>query len=252
MDKNRLGHVIIVITVAILFTVFLLIMIPAFNREQPQIVLPDEENVSESTDHSNEGDSEQLVARVEVTPDTVQAVVATLDRPKDYMAKMTLTTFWSGGEGRTTVAAYVTGPYMRTDMRLPSGQVKHMIRDEEQTYIWYNQKKSIYTVENGEFSGDEDQWLPTYEDLLALDTDSVLKAEYKNYQETPCIFAEVRGALEGYTERYWISVDNGLLVAAERLQADQIVYRMEATEVTIGNPESAFFVLPDGRELLKN
>ena len=47
-------------------------------------------------------------------------------------------------------------------------------------------------------------------------------------------------------DRYWISVESGLLVAAERLQYEHTVYQMESLSVTVGEPPDSVFTLPDG------
>ena len=53
----------------------------------------------------------------------------------------------------------------------------------------------------------------------------------------------------GYGERYWISVDSGLLVCAETRLEDQLVYRMTAYGVERPLPAEADFQLPDGTVL---
>ena len=54
----------------------------------------------------------------------------------------------------------------------------------------------------------------------------------------------------GYTERYWISVDSGLLVAAETEKDGEVVYAMTARDVVSPLDETqGIFVLPDGTVL---
>ena len=54
----------------------------------------------------------------------------------------------------------------------------------------------------------------------------------------------------GYAQRYWVSVDTGLLVVAERLQKGETVYRMAALEADQTAPPAETFTLPDGTDLL--
>ena len=63
-----------------------------------------------------------------------------------------------------------------------------------------------------------------------------------------CIYAETKEDENGYAERYWVSVDTGLLTAAQRLQNGEEVYRMERVAVSMGEPEAALFTLPDGTD----
>lgn len=65
-----------------------------------------------------------------------------------------------------------------------------------------------------------------------------------------CIYVETAEDDWGYTQRYWVSVDTGLLVVAERLQDGETVYRMAALAVDQTAQDEKLFTLPDGTELL--
>ena len=64
-----------------------------------------------------------------------------------------------------------------------------------------------------------------------------------------CIFVETAADDGGYIERYWVSVSNGLLCAAEKLQGEDVVYRMAGMSVDSGNVAEDAFTLPDGTVL---
>ena len=217
MHKRKMGTVPVIVTVIILVMVFLFLLYASLSHRQPQITLPAEQDSTDLTVPGEPGADGDPVTRVEVTPETVQNVIATLDRPEHYWRAMTITTYWSGGSGMTTVQAYVRGDMIRMDTTLPGGQVRHMVHTQEQTYLWYNGERRYLTLQTGAFSEDDELWIPTY---------------------------------DGYSQRYWVAVDSGLLIAAERLQNGQTVYRMESPEVTVGEPEASLFVLPDGKNLL--
>ena len=53
----------------------------------------------------------------------------------------------------------------------------------------------------------------------------------------------------GYVERYWVSVSDGLLCAAEKLNGDEVVYRMAGMTVDTAAPGADAFTLPDGTKL---
>ena len=54
----------------------------------------------------------------------------------------------------------------------------------------------------------------------------------------------------GYRERYWISVDSGLLAAAETEKDGQVVYAMPSRDVVSPLDElQGIFTLPDGTVL---
>lgn len=252
MDKGKMGTVTIGVTVIILLTVFLFILYASFNQDRPQIVLPEESGYSDVTSPGSAENGTDSVTRVEVTTETVQNVIATLNRPEAYLRTITITTCWSGGEGTVTVNSYVSGESVRMDTVLAGGQVRHTIRTAEKTYLWYNSERSVSVVNTGDFSADAEQWIPTYEDLLDMDRTRIAEAGYESYLELDCIYAVTAEDSHGYSERYWVSVDNGLLIAAERLQNGQTVYRMEGSNVTVGEPDAALFTLPDGTLLSGN
>lgn len=249
MDKGKMGHVTIVITVLILCAVFFLIVFTSMNRNRPQIVLPDDGAAPGYAQNGEGIGTENQVLRVEVTPETVQDVIATLERPEAYARTIAITTMWSGGSGTVSLDVYTLPELTRMDMLLMDGQTRHTIQTEDTVYIWYNRERAVYTAARGAFDADAEQWIPTYEDLLALDGAQILEAGYDTYWNTDCVYAATAADPDGYAERYWVSVDTGLLIAAERLQNDETVYRMEELSVTIGEPEAARFVLPDGTAL---
>ena len=47
-------------------------------------------------------------------------------------------------------------------------------------------------------------------------------------------------------ERYWVSVADGLLYAAERTWNGGLVYRFTASPLDAELPEESLFLLPDG------
>ncbi len=250
MDKGKMGTVTIVITMAILVVVFLLILFASFRQTQPRITLPEEPASVDETVPDGENGSGALVSPVEVTADTVQNVIATLHRPEGYGMRMTITTYWSGGSGQTQVYSAVRDGVVRTDLTLPGGQVRHALRTGAQTYVWYNKESAVSVLNNGDFSADDEQWIPTYEDLLQAEPQRIAAAGYESQLDVDCIYAVTAEDSRGYSERYWVSVQDGLLIAAERLQDGQTVYRMEMTELTAGEQDAAQFTLPDGTVLL--
>ena len=57
---------------------------------------------------------------------------------------------------------------------------------------------------------------------------------------------ETRPDGDGYQDCYWVSVDSGLLVAAERLWQGKLIYRFSAGEPEISPQGEDLFLLPDG------
>ena len=210
--------------IVILVVLVVLLMLVSNLRRSSRVVLPDTNTSAEGGgDLPAEGGA---LTVVEVTPETVQAAIETLHRPEAY--------------SRT-----VTVEYLWTD-----GQVRHSITDGETTFIWYNGESEVYTGPAGAISADAEETIPTYEDVLALSPERIVQADYRVVSDVRCIYAETAEDAWGYAQRYWVSVDTGLLVVAERLQKGETVYRMAALEADQTAPPAETFTLPDGTDLL--
>ena len=190
-------------------------------------------------------------SRVEVTTDTVQRVVATLERPESYARTITVETVGEDGNvGQTTAQVVVDGGWTQVTATLPDGRVCHSIVGEEKRYVWYDDQRSWQEYPAQERSADLSQRLPTYEDVLALDKNSITAAGYVERDGLPCIYVEAGPTRLGYVDRYWISEASGLLMAAETEKDGELVYTMSSYEVVSPMEQAAgIFTLPDGTAL---
>ena len=75
-------------------------------------------------------------------------------------------------------------------------------------------------------------------------------ADSRSVADVNCIYVETVQDPEGYTQRYWVSVETGLLVASERLLEGETIYRMAPLTADLGPPSTARFILRDGTVLL--
>ena len=152
--------------------------------------------------------------------------------------------FWSTGSGSYETTVTVSGGWTRMDRTMPDGRVRHSIIGPEETCVWYNNEAEIYRSAVGAVSADNEQCIPTYEDILDLPVEAISTADYRVLSDIRCIYVEA--AEEDSQLCYWVSVDTGLLVAAEKLLDGQRVYRMEALTVDQTEPAATEFTLPDG------
>lgn len=212
-----------------------------------QIILPDPDLSEEQTSDDSAAEHSALSV-VEIRPETVQTAIATLTRPEVYRRTVTVEQFWSGGSGKYEVAVNVCAPWTRTDRVMPDGRVRHTITGADTVYIWYNNERSTYASPVGNVSADEEQGIPTYEEILQLPLESIVMADYRSISDVRCIYVEAEE--DGFLLRYWVSVDSGLLVAAERLLDGEAVYRMGSLTMEQTEPAAEEFTLPDGTALL--
>lgn len=247
MDKRNLNW--ITWSFIILTVLVVIVMLGSTLHRTSYITLP----ASEASHGQTIGDpntGSDVLTVVEVTPETVQYAIATLARPEAYRRTITIEQFWNGGSGTYEIAVTVSGRWIRTDRTMPDGRVRHTITDDETTYIWYNSEETVYTASAGDISADNEQSIPTYEDILELPGEEITAADYRAITGLNCIYVETAETAEGYALRYWVSVDTGLLVAAEKLLDGEPIYRMGAPAVDRSVPTEAEFTLPDGTVLL--
>lgn len=246
-QKNRLVIVIAIVTLIVgaMLTSFGRVL---FAANTPDVILPSAS--VEPGDLSSSGSQTQNYQRVEVTPQTVQNVTATLNRPASYYRELTVETFWTGGSSAAQVQVWTDGGWSHSVQALPSGAVRHDLTGEDTLYYWYDGSQQYQTAPADEKSPDLAQHIPTYETVLELDSSEITSAGYELRGDIPCILAEVRRTGSDTLQRFWVSVNSGLLVSAETEENGQLVYRMTAySPIQSPCPADAVFALPDGKVL---
>ena len=250
MDKRKLNWITwAVLAVAILAAA---LMLGGSLSRTAHITLPPSNPPRDPS--AGSGASRSGVTVVEIAPKTVQAAIASLSRPENYGRSVTLEYLWSGGSGTHELYTIVRGPWTRVDRSLPDGTTRVSVTNGEETYIWYGYDDGAETavLPAGAFSADVEQSIPTYEDILDLPVEEIVLADYRPLDALTCIYVETAADEAGYSTRYWVSVENGLLVQAERLLGETAVYRMTSLYVDETEYDTSRFTLPDGTVLLED
>lgn len=247
MERKKRTLFAVLIATIIVVAVFSSFAVNLLRQDDYHVQLPD---LSEEMDPGQTGGDEEyggLFIRVEVTPETVQSVIATLARPQSYYREINIE-LWAGEEtaALTTAQVWVDGGWTRSDVTAPSGMVQHNLVGEGQRWLWYDGADTVISVPADQAVSDLVQRVPTYEDVLALPQKTITDAGYEKYEKADCIFVEVEQEELGSRERYWIAVSDGLLVAAERVKDDQLLYRMTVLSTESPAPLNSSFALPDG------
>lgn len=248
MNKRKIGKFTAAGFAALILLVVAILLSNGLRRSS-RIVLPDMTQQADGSAAPAEGGG-NTVAPVTVTPKTVQLAIESLHRPERYRRTITAERLWDGGSGTTRVTVSVDGGWTRTDSTPEGQQTRHTLTDGTSTYIWYGGQSRAYRCAAGAFSADEEQGIPTYEDVLALPVSQIETADYRSLSGVNCIYVETGEDENGYVMRYWISVDSGLLAAAEWLENGATIYRMAAPGLDAAGPTTADFTLPDGTVLI--
>lgn len=251
MERRKRNLLVVLIGIVIVVAMVSSFGLGLFAPDTAKIVLPTPE-VSQQPG-GEPGEQSGLVL-VDVTPETVQSVIRdTLSRPERYTRAVTIEDFWGEGESGTTHAdVWVDGGWTQTEAALPGGTVRYSIVGDGQFWLWYGGDRTALSGPADGHSADlEGQRIPTYEDVLELEQDAIAAAGYEEKGVLACIYVETGEDALGYVEKYWVSVDSGLLVCAEQWKGEELTYRM--TSYAVSTDRTLFglteFALPDGTVL---
>lgn len=248
MDKKRFPY--LALGFAALLAVVMLLLAWGGRRQSGSIVLPEMPGDSAGVDSEGRESRLNIVA---IAPGTVRLAVSVLSRPASYARSQTVETFWSGGSGQSVSQVYVSGSRTRLDTQLPDGSVRHMLLDTEDggtlAGAWYDDERDWTLLRSPQFSADTAGRMLSYETVRDLPVESIAAADYRVQDGLNCVYVETAEDEAGYVERYWVSVDSGLLHMAERLWDGDVVYRFTAGAPEIGAQDEDLFLLPDGMRL---
>lgn len=101
-SKNRLA-IAIAITCLIVVAIFASFGRSLFFVHIPSITLGDASSEEDPASGSSTPEAADQYWQVDVTPETVQSIVATLVRPDSYYRELTVETLWSGGSFSSSV-----------------------------------------------------------------------------------------------------------------------------------------------------
>ena len=244
MDKKRMTYM--TIGFGILLLVVVILLVYGGSRRSGGIVLP--ETPVEASGVGSSGDDSRLNV-IAISPETVQAAIRTLSRPAFYSRTQTVETFWSGGSGQAVYQVWASGGRTRLDTQMADGTVRHTLAANGEAAVWYDDEDEWTLLRAGALAADRTGRMLTYEAVLELPTREIAAADYRERDSVYCIYVETTPDGDGYAGKYWVSVENGLLYAAERTCNGELVYRFSAGPLEAEPPEERLFLLPDGSAL---
>ena len=246
MDKKRMLYT--TMGFGILLVVIMILLAWGGRRQSGGITLP--ESQTGSAGIGEDGQNSRLHP-VSVSPETASAAISflTMSRPTSYSRAQLVETFWSGGSGQSSFQVSVSGS--RTP--LPDGSVRHTLVEEsgEQTLagIWYDEETEWTLLRSQDLTAGLAGRMLSYEALREVPAEDIAAADYREENGAGCIYVETGPDEAGYRDRYWISVESGLLTTAERLYGETVVYRFTAGEADVSPQDEELFLLPTGETL---
>ena len=211
-------------------------------------------------DTEDQGAPDNPASLIEITPDNVQSVIATLERTEAYSRTISQTHYWAYGTASS--AAEIEIWVTPTALRITRDNGENMILTAAEFHIWFegrpHQTRPVTAGlgESLEQILDEFQGIPSYETVLELDPAQIIEAGYvlQNidgvYEYT--IYLVFETGVLGYVDRYYISLSSGLLITMVTIDGDIPIFRMETLSLTLEAPEEDVFTLPDGTNVLND
>lgn len=249
--KNRTIFVVL-IAIVIVVAVFSSFGLNLFNPKTPSVYLPEVTNQpGDEPGPGNTSDPDHYT-RVDVTPETVQDVIRTMVplQPESYRRTVTVqTALGDGTMGTTTNQVWVDFGWTMVESHWPSSVTEHTIVGDGKVYRWFTGDWTYKEWDGEERDADMAQRIPTYEDVLDLNQKLITDTGYEDKDGLPCVYVEVAENELGNRERYWVSVETGLLVAAETKKGDETVLLMSSGAVERPVQQGKQFALPDGTVL---
>jgi len=250
--KQRTTQISIVVVMLVLAAVFCFILVNNLQNGEREIDISLPSDLSGDT-VADSGDSSPILetelVKVAVTPDNVQAVVASLKRPDMYHLTITAKNHFDDQVRIRTVDHWVRNSNSRT--RTTSGSVTtHELSWDGTVYLWADGDETYTTYAKGDFSADASAGMLTYEDVALLSPEQIIAAEYSTYQDTACIYIAAEDEELGYVYAYYIALDSGMLLSGTVSKETIPIYSMEVTELTVGVFDETVFTLPTGQTLI--
>lgn len=245
--KNRTIFVVL-IAIVIVVAVFSSFGLNLFMPSTPEVYLP---TVSESPDVTPGSDDTVSggFTRVEVLPETVQDVIRTMVplQPKSFYRTVTVqTALGNGAMGTTVNQVWADFGWTMVESTWPSGVIEYTIVGEGKVYRWFSGDRTYKVWDGDEGDANMAQRIPTYEDVLDLKRRSITATGYEDKDGLPCVYVEVAENELGNRERYWVSVETGLLVAAETRKGEETLLLVSSGMVESPAQQGKAFFLPDG------
>ena len=232
----------VIATLVLLAGILLFLASPLSAKKTAEVHLPEIQD--RLPEHTGAAVPRELT-QVDVNPETVQAVISTLNRPDSYSRTLQVFQFWDGGGRTAEIRVWVRSGAVRLNIVGAEREINYLLNGNVLT-LWYGsdmERRYTYNKANARL-GDSLQRIPTYEDILSLDPASIRDAGCTCTEDGKWrILVAAVDPDFNYLDIYYVSLDTGLLVGAEQWDGDTLIYRMTAGEADLSAPSDQLFLL---------
>lgn len=180
-----------------------------------------------------------LPQAADVTPETVLAVLRTIPQVRSYSRVLMVDVFWEGGAGSDVIICWARGD----ELRLRSGD-RELLSTPQGLWVWYSNSKKAFAAAAARAEHSRLMRILDWETLLTEPDSEITAAAYTEFEGERCVYVAVRGGAFGYVSELYVSLDTGLLIAADSFEGEKCVYRMRAVSQDISTPDESLFIPP--------
>ncbi len=193
------------------------------------------------------GDSNRnQLQTIQVDRTNIQDVIKSLHRPEQYHLKSETIYFY--GDSWTTLKSQIWKNDSLTRIKqfsFDGSEQQQVLLSSNWVYVWDADHPVVrYTRRTND--ADLYSRAPTYEDLLKMPKESILQGCVTELDGQLCLYVESLDNLTGETERWYILVENGLMVYAEGELNGAKTYQTQISDLLLELAGQNLFLLPDG------
>lgn len=238
---------------AVLFSgIFLGIYMPSHHSDANcEIVLPKDEGTGSLVQQTNSGSQQNSAySDIQIDTENVQAVIASMERPAAYSVCIQSTLYYDNSSTNMVCRQYVKDGFSRINyLGNGTGIQFCSVFGESGYYSWKYGSSTYYYTKDQHWKADTYAMLPTYEDVLKLDSKEITEAKLINIHYKPCIEVSSQKDKE-YSYTYIISAETGLLVQANYYKNGEKIRQVTLSEFSDDTPDDSYFQLPNGTLVL--
>lgn len=233
-------NILIVLVIAIALTL-VFVETPLSDLKTVPVILP-----AASPDDGDGEDEEEAPPRpIEITTDSVQAVIRTLSRADAYSRTISAVSYLDGEEVSRTVDVWVRSDAAKMVVsRSDTDETVNVLVLGDEKWIWYEGLYGSYHGAAADSEADRYQGILSYETVLDVSKSDITAAEYTEHLGEMCICVRYNSPLPGYENICYVSVESGLAIAEECYAHGELVFRAESTLADFAVPDDIHFRQP--------
>ena len=223
---------------------FVIFLYNGTGNNQGEIILPQgSAELTENVDIAQRNNDKMQEAKVD--SGNVQEIIKSLERPREYELVADVIYYYENKSESFVSTIWTNDSSQRGQVKTDEGKIeRNVLKTSGSVYIWGEKSDSYYKTTSNRFTLEDEIRIPTYESVLELSRDSILKAETTNYEGRFCIYLQSLHDDGEITREWYIDVANCLLIACDTKDNGKIIYSMHCNSLKVEKQSEDLFAVP--------